>query len=67
MFWPGSWPANIQRLTSAPIFSIASSNQIALPHDLCMARPCSSWSFSYPSTRLSGARPTSATDMNSCE
>jgi hypothetical protein len=46
MFWPGACAANIQRMTSAPIFSIASSNQIALPQDLCMGRPVSSFSFS---------------------
>ena len=35
-------------MTSAPIRSIASSNQIALPQLLCIGRPASSSSFSYP-------------------
>jgi hypothetical protein len=49
------------------MFSTASSNQIALPHDLCIGRPVSSFTFSWVSTRRYGERPSSTTLMNSIE
>src|SRR6266513_923047 len=47
--------------------STASSNQIALPHDLCIGRPVSSVTRSYVSTRSYCARPSSTKLMKSIE
>ena len=54
-------------MTSAPIDSTASSNQIALPQDLCIGRPVSSFTFSWDNTRLYGVSPVMATLMKSIE
>ena len=50
-FCDGTCAAYSHRITSAPIDSTASSNQIALPQDLCIGRPVSSVTRSYVSTR----------------
>jgi hypothetical protein len=42
MFWLGTASQYIQRMTSAPICSMASLVSIAFPVDLCISRPCSS-------------------------
>jgi hypothetical protein len=44
-------------MTSAPIRSTASSNQIALPADLCISWPCSSRTRAWPSSVLKGGMP----------
>ena len=38
----GLWRQKSQRMTSTPILSAASSNQMALPLLLCISSPCSS-------------------------
>ena len=67
MFWVGGWAQYIQRITSAPIFSIPSSASIAFPRLPCISRPVSSSSFSYESTERYGRRPVSVIDMNAIE
>ena len=47
MFWLGGWAQYIQRITSAPIDSNASSASIALPSEPCISRPSASSSFSF--------------------
>jgi hypothetical protein len=65
MFSSGRALANIQRMTSAPIRSAASSNSIALPQDLCIGRPSSPKSVAYPKIVLNGGSRRSTVDIAS--
>ena len=54
---------NSQRMTSTPMLSAASSNQIALPALLCISAPCSSRTIACPSTVRNGSLFSSAVDI----
>ena len=55
MLSSGRDDAYIQRITSTPMRSAASSNSIALPQLLCMGRPSSPNSVAYPNSALYGS------------
>ncbi len=67
MFSSGRALANIQRITSTPIRSAASSNSMALPQLLCIGRPSSPKTRAYPKIVRNGGSRRSTVDIASIE